>query len=228
MQTDAQRLNEQYLNNRYNNRNVLRANTLQPQPNRGLYTRAASERPRMNNGYDTDTGLTTSYQQRLAGGTNGSLNHNGYQNHRQYASDMDNVINKASSYRSIIGTPTSYQQQQRSTVSYGRANGEPNGYDTDTGLINARNNFYQRTLDFRNLLNKEKADKAEHSSTPTSNLTLNTESNRFSTQRSVFNNDHINSYSQANPSNRSAFHSIKVQNQTSDSQATQISNDQKM
>lgn len=51
------------LNNKYNNRGILKTNTLQPQPQR-VFTRANSERPaktnhNTTNGYDTDTCLST-------------------------------------------------------------------------------------------------------------------------------------------------------------------------
>ena len=118
--------NKYLTNNRYNNRNVLKTNTLQPQPQR--ISRALSERPQNivgGGGYDTDTGvLGYNHQQSMMYRSNYRRNHN----------DSDTESLRVPS-------------QARYTPDLNRRYiGDHSGYDTDTGLINARKSLNERLI----------------------------------------------------------------------------------
>jgi hypothetical protein len=113
-----------YLSNRYNNRGILKTNTLQPQPQR-VFTRSSSERP--TNGYDTDTGLMN-YNYRT-GYRNGS--HANIVNNNNYALDVaaDSDMESLPHFR--INSPQDVHHGSRYEV---------NGYDTDGGLASKSQN----------------------------------------------------------------------------------------
>jgi len=122
-----------YLSNRYNNRGILKTNTLQPQPQR-VFTRSSSERP--TNGYDTDTGLMN-YNYRT-GYRNGS--HTNIVNNNSYALDTgDSDMESLPQFR--INSPQDAHHGSRYEV---------NGYDTDGGLasksLNGRRSLEPRLM----------------------------------------------------------------------------------
>lgn len=203
----AQSATGAYPNNRYNNRGILKTNTLQPQPQR-VYTRSSSERP--SNGYDTDTGIVN-YNYRT-GYRNGS--HANIVNNNNYAMDVaDSDAESLPQFR--ISSPQSVHHGSRYEV---------NGYDTDSGLMNRSVNG-RRSLEPR-LMSRNVDNSSGAYSQPmqinrisASNSNLNENGSRVqSVQRSsvdsarripvqlVTSHDDIN---ENEKSERSAFQSIK-------------------
>lgn len=111
-----------YLPNRYNNRNVLKTNTLQPQPERVV--RALSERPQnvvvVGGGYDTDTGVLGYNQQSM-------MYRNNYR--KRNGGDTESLR---------VPLQARYDMNKRYM--------DQSGYDTDTGLINARKSLNERLI----------------------------------------------------------------------------------
>jgi hypothetical protein len=150
-----------YLSNRYNNRNILKTNTLQPQPQR--IVRALSERPQnIPAGYDTDTGVL-GYNQRA------STIYRQNNNSRNGGFDSDTESFKAPLHRNIYNNNSSNQRYN-----------DPNGYDTDTGLLNARKSLNQRLInskyDSSTLLKSSNAN-IEQNQINNSSLQLNNDVN---------------------------------------------------
>lgn len=126
-----------YLNNRYNNRGILKTNTLQPQPQR-VYTRSSSERP--TNGYDTDTGII-----------NYNYRNGGYRNHGSHANIVNNNNYGLDGADSDMESLPQFRINSPQDTHHG-SRYEVNGYDTDSGLVN-RNISGRRSLEPR-LMNR--------------------------------------------------------------------------
>lgn len=118
--------------NRYNNRNVFKSSTLQPHYYHANI-RAASERPQISTpGYDTDTGVF-SYNHRSA------VYRNNVRNNADFDSDTEGFripIQRNSS--NINANINRYH--------------DGSGYDTDTGLMNARKSLNQRLMNYKKVI----------------------------------------------------------------------------
>ena len=190
--------NSQNIPNRYNNRNILRTNTLQPQQQRVM--RALSERPQnVIGGYDTDTGVLN-YNKQLG------FNRNNY---KASNGDIDSDIE---------GSKVPNRPQYNNNSTY-KSYIDSNGYDTDTGLINARKSLNRRLTNTNTeqkisypTFMKNSSNKLDVNSNHKLNADISSRNSPINDGKliNVEKNNKINDINENNDINKSAFHAISL------------------